>query len=154
MSGRPIEAVAADALAGRQLRYYDFAMAAFVAILICSNLIGAAKQATFHLPLVGDVIFGAGILFFPLGYVLGDVLTDKGEAVAREIGESARFVKLDVRDEGQPPVSWSTALAVAAVVGSGGTAAPALLGTAASALVKQGNNAPPTVSTKCHCAPA
>ena len=58
--------------------------------------------------------------------------------------------KLDVRDEGQPPVSWSTALAVAAVVGSGGTAAPALLGTAASALVKQGNNAPPTVSTKCH----
>lgn len=58
--------------------------------------------------------------------------------------------KLDVRDEGQPPVSWSTALAVAAVVGSGGTAAPALLGTAASALTRQGNNAPPTVSTKCH----
>jgi hypothetical protein len=58
--------------------------------------------------------------------------------------------KLDVRDEGQPPVSWSTALAVAAVAGSGGAAVPALLGTAASALVKQGNNAPPTVSTKCH----
>lgn len=58
--------------------------------------------------------------------------------------------KLDVRDEGQPPVSWSTALAMAAVVGSGGAAAPALLGTAASALSRQGNNAPPTVSTKCH----
>ncbi|MFD1470287.1 toxin-antitoxin system YwqK family antitoxin [Hymenobacter caeli] len=58
--------------------------------------------------------------------------------------------KFDVRDEGQPPVSWSTALAVAAVVGSGGTAAPALLGTAASALTRQGNSAPPTVSTKCH----
>lgn len=86
MSGRPIEAVAADALAGRQLRYYDFAMAAFVAILICSNLIGAAKQATFHLPLVGDVIFGAGILFFPLGYVLGDVLTEVyGYARARRV---------------------------------------------------------------------
>jgi hypothetical protein len=58
--------------------------------------------------------------------------------------------KLDVRDEGQPPISWSTALAVAAVAGSGGVAAPALLGTAATALNKQGNNAPPTVSTKCH----
>lgn len=58
--------------------------------------------------------------------------------------------KLDVRDEGQPPVSWSTALAVAAVVGSGGTAAPALLGTAATALTRQGNAAPPMVSTKCH----
>ncbi len=66
------------------------------------------------------------------------------------VGTVGIVYKLDVRDEGQPPVSWSTALAVAAVVGSGGTAAPALLGTAASALVKQGNNAPPTVSTKCH----
>ncbi|AYJ87060.1 glucose 1-dehydrogenase [Sphingomonas paeninsulae] len=32
--------------------------------------------------------------------VLGDVLVDKGEAVAAEIGENALFVKLDVRDEG------------------------------------------------------
>lgn len=32
--------------------------------------------------------------------VLGDVLIDKGEAVAAEIGENAVFVKLDVRDEG------------------------------------------------------
>ena len=32
--------------------------------------------------------------------VLGDVLVDKGEAVAAEIGASALFVKLDVRDEG------------------------------------------------------
>lgn len=58
--------------------------------------------------------------------------------------------KLDVRDEGQPPVSWSTALALAGVVGTGGMSAPALLTTAATALTKQGNNAPPTVSTKCH----
>ncbi|MEM9015087.1 MAG: VUT family protein, partial [Pseudomonadota bacterium] len=33
----------ADALSGHRFKYYDFAMAAFVAILICSNLIGAAK---------------------------------------------------------------------------------------------------------------
>lgn len=58
--------------------------------------------------------------------------------------------KLDVRDEGQPPVSWSTALALAGVVGTGGVGATALLSTAASALTKQGNTAAPTVSTKCH----
>jgi hypothetical protein len=54
-------------------------------------------------------------------------------------GTAGIVYKLDVRDEGQPPISWSTAMAVAAVAGSGGTAAPALLGTAASALLKQGN---------------
>ena len=29
----------------RSYRYYDFVMAAFVAVLLCSNFIGAAKQA-------------------------------------------------------------------------------------------------------------
>ena len=76
MKEHQLEAVTADALHGRQLRYYDFLMAAFVAILICSNLIGAGKPATVTLPMVGPVIFGAGILFFPLDYVLGDVLTE------------------------------------------------------------------------------
>jgi len=81
-----IVAVGADALAGRQLRYYDFAMAAFAVILICSNLIGASKQATFTLPGFGPVVFGAGILFFPLGYVLGDVMTEVyGYARARRV---------------------------------------------------------------------
>lgn len=65
----------------RQFKYYDFAMAAFVAILICSNLIGAAKPAT----LFGHT-FSAGILFFPLSYVLGDVLTEiYGYARARRV---------------------------------------------------------------------
>ena len=83
---RGVTAVAADVLAGRQLRYYDFCMAAFVAILICSNLIGAGKQAVVTLPVVGPVIFGAGILFFPLGYVLGDILTEVyGYARARRV---------------------------------------------------------------------
>ncbi|QUT04971.1 queuosine precursor transporter [Sphingobium phenoxybenzoativorans] len=63
--------VEADAIGGRPLRYFDFFMAAFVAILLLSNLIGAAKLST-----VGDFTFGAGILFFPLGYVIGDVLTE------------------------------------------------------------------------------
>jgi uncharacterized integral membrane protein (TIGR00697 family) len=61
----------ATALGNRPLRYFDFMMAAFVAILLLSNLIGAAK-----LSMIGGFTFGAGILFFPLGYVLGDVLTE------------------------------------------------------------------------------
>ena len=86
MVDEPLQTVEAGALGGRQLRYYDFAMAAFVAILICSNLIGAGKPAVVTLPLVGMVTFGAGILFFPLGYVLGDVLTEVyGYARARRV---------------------------------------------------------------------
>jgi len=41
--------------------------------------------------------------------VLGDVLDDRGTAVAAEIGAAARYVRLDVRDE----ASWADALAVA-----------------------------------------
>jgi uncharacterized integral membrane protein (TIGR00697 family) len=57
--------------ARRHFRYFDYVMAAFVAILLLSNLIGASKLAT-----VGGFTFGAGILFFPLSYVIGDVLTE------------------------------------------------------------------------------
>jgi hypothetical protein len=60
----------------RQYRYYEFVMAAFVTVLICSNLIGPAKIAHLTLPVLGDVIFGAGVLFFPISYVFGDVLTE------------------------------------------------------------------------------
>lgn len=64
-----------------QYRYYDFVMAAFVTILLCSNLIGAAKAAQvtlpFSLPFVGNVVtFGAGVLFFPISYIFGDILTE------------------------------------------------------------------------------
>ncbi|HEX2612831.1 MAG TPA: queuosine precursor transporter [Fibrobacteria bacterium] len=60
----------------RQYKYYDFVMAAFVAVLICSNLIGAAKQAVVTLPFLGQVTFGAGVLFFPISYIFGDILTE------------------------------------------------------------------------------
>jgi len=62
--------------APRSYRYYDFVMAAFVTVLICSNFIGAAKQATVDLPLLGSVTFGAGVLFFPISYIFGDILTE------------------------------------------------------------------------------
>ena len=60
----------------RQYRYYEFVMAAFVTVLICSNLIGPAKIAQMNFPLVGAVSFGAGVLFFPISYVFGDILTE------------------------------------------------------------------------------
>jgi len=60
----------------RSYRYYEFVMAAFVTVLICSNLIGPAKIAQVQLPLIGIVSFGAGVLFFPISYVFGDVLTE------------------------------------------------------------------------------
>ncbi|HEY8279339.1 MAG TPA: queuosine precursor transporter [Bdellovibrionota bacterium] len=56
-------------------------MAAFVCVLLCSNLIGAAKVAS-----VGGFNFGAGVLFFPISYIFGDVLTEVyGYARARRV---------------------------------------------------------------------
>jgi uncharacterized integral membrane protein (TIGR00697 family) len=66
--GRPV--------AERQYRYYDLIMAAYVCILLCANLIGPSKVATVRVPLVGDVTFVAGVLFFPLSYIFGDILTE------------------------------------------------------------------------------
>jgi uncharacterized integral membrane protein (TIGR00697 family) len=60
----------------RQYRYYDFLMAAYVTIVLCANLIGAAKKSTVHLPGIGEVTFLAGVLFFPLSYLFGDILTE------------------------------------------------------------------------------
>ena len=62
--------------ANRSFKYYDFIMAAFVCVLLCSNLIGAAKAATLDLPLLGTVTFGADLMFFPLSYIFGDILTE------------------------------------------------------------------------------
>jgi queuosine precursor transporter len=70
----------------RSYRYYDFVMAAFVAVLLCSNLVGPAKIAQLDLPLAGAVTFGAGVLFFPISYVFGDILTEVyGYARARRV---------------------------------------------------------------------
>jgi uncharacterized integral membrane protein (TIGR00697 family) len=86
---------AVNASVVRQFRAFDVVMAAFVAILLLSNLIGAAKLSFFDfepflqatgiagwggigawLSSNSMLTFGAGILFFPLGYVIGDVLTE------------------------------------------------------------------------------
>ena len=67
---------------GRSYRYYEFVMAAFVTVLICSNLIGPAKIVQVD----GWPAFGAGMIFFPISYVFGDVLTEVyGYARARRV---------------------------------------------------------------------
>ena len=56
-------------------------MAAFVTVLLCSNLVGASKVAN-----VFGFSFGAGVLFFPISYIFGDVLTEVyGYARARKV---------------------------------------------------------------------
>jgi uncharacterized integral membrane protein (TIGR00697 family) len=68
--------VDADRLHSRPLRWFDLTMAAFVTIILLSNVLGAGKVAVIDLPVLGPWPFGAGILFFPLSYVLGDILTE------------------------------------------------------------------------------
>jgi queuosine precursor transporter len=60
----------------REYRYYDFVMAAYVCILLCSNLIGPAKETSIQVPFFGTVTFLAGVLFFPISYIFGDILTE------------------------------------------------------------------------------
>mgnify|MGYP001157455967 FL=1 len=77
-----------EGLAGahKQFRYYDLFMAAFVAILLLSNIIGASKPSYITLPNGVEWSFGAGVLFFPISYIIGDVMTEVyGYAHARRV---------------------------------------------------------------------
>ena len=60
----------------QRYKYFDLIMAAFVAILLCSNLIGVQKVSYVTLPFIGEYIYGAGVLFFPISYFFGDILTE------------------------------------------------------------------------------
>ena len=76
--------VSADTI--RHFRYYDLVMAAFVAILLLSNIIGASKPSYIPMPDGSEWAFGAGVLFFPISYIIGDVLTEVyGYARARRV---------------------------------------------------------------------
>ena len=75
-----------DAGAAARFRYFPYVMAAFVAILLLSNLIGASKPSYVTLPNGAQWSFGAGVLFFPVSYIIGDVLTEVyGYANARRV---------------------------------------------------------------------
>ena len=61
-------------------------MAAFVTVLVCSNLIGPAKVSQIDAPLIGTLTFGAGVLFFPISFIFGDILTEVyGYAASRRV---------------------------------------------------------------------
>lgn len=65
----------------RGFRYYDLVLAGFVAVYLCSNLIGPAKAVG-----AAGFTFGAGVLFFPISYIFGDILTEVyGYARARRV---------------------------------------------------------------------
>lgn len=70
----------------RSYKYYDLIMAAFVAVLLCSNIIGVQKVTSINLPFYGEYIYGAGVLFFPISYLFGDILTEVyGYARSRKV---------------------------------------------------------------------
>lgn len=65
----------------KNYKYYDLVMVTFVVVLLCSNIIGAAKVTS-----LWSFTFGAGILFFPISYVFGDILTEVyGYARSRKV---------------------------------------------------------------------
>jgi uncharacterized integral membrane protein (TIGR00697 family) len=69
----------------RHYRYFDLIMAAFVAVLLCSNMIGPGKSCLATVFGV-SLVFGVGNLFFPISYIFGDVLTEVyGYARARKV---------------------------------------------------------------------
>ena len=68
-------------LPARNFRFYDLIMAAFVTVIIATNMIGAEKVVT-----VFGFTFGGGILFFPISYFFNDILTEVyGYARSRKV---------------------------------------------------------------------
>ena len=108
----------------RTYKYYDLVMAAFVTVLLCSNLIGAAKACEVHVFGYGYT-FTAGVLFFPISYIFGDVLTEVyGYARARKVVWSgfgallfAAFM-IAVVLRFPPAPGWSGQAAIESVFGS------------------------------------
>lgn len=85
-SPKPARTLEGRAIAQAQFRYFPYIMAAFVAILLLSNIIGASKPSFITLPGGTQWSFGAGVLFFPVSYIIGDVLTEVyGYANARRV---------------------------------------------------------------------
>ncbi len=55
----------------KQFLYFDVIMVAFVVLLLCSNLIGASKVCSLF-----GINFGGTLIFFPITYLFGDILTE------------------------------------------------------------------------------
>src|SRR3954449_8268537 len=74
--GEGLQRVEARTLHGAHFRYFDFILVAFVVVLLLSNVIGAEKRSFVTLPWIGAWPSGAGILFFPISYLIDDVMTE------------------------------------------------------------------------------
>ncbi len=58
-------------------KYFDLLMAAFVAVLLISNVSSSAKIVDWGMSLRGiKLAFDGGTLLFPISYIFGDVLTE------------------------------------------------------------------------------
>jgi len=66
-----LENIDASPQSRRVYKYYDLIMAAFVTVLLCSGIIGVQKRSV-----ICGQPFGTAILFFPLSYLFGDILTE------------------------------------------------------------------------------
>jgi len=68
-------------------RYFDLIMAAFVAVLLISNIASSAKIIDWGVSVGGlRLAFDAGTLLFPISYIFGDVLTEVyGYAYGRRV---------------------------------------------------------------------
>jgi queuosine precursor transporter len=61
----------APAATPRVYKYYDLVMVSFVTVLLCSSLIGVGKVCQ-----IAGYSVGAGVFFFPVSYIFGDILTE------------------------------------------------------------------------------
>jgi uncharacterized integral membrane protein (TIGR00697 family) len=61
----------------KSYRYFDLIMAAFVTVLVVSNIASSAKIVDWGFSLFGvPMAFDAGTLLFPVSYIFGDILTE------------------------------------------------------------------------------
>ncbi len=61
----------------RQYKFFDIIMAAFVAVLIISNVASSAKIVDLGISVLGVALaFDAGTILFPISYIFGDILTE------------------------------------------------------------------------------
>ncbi|KAF0108597.1 MAG: hypothetical protein FD146_483 [Anaerolineaceae bacterium] len=61
----------------KRYRYLDLIMAAFITVLIVSNIASSAKIVDWGFSIFGiRMAFDAGTLLFPLSYIFGDILTE------------------------------------------------------------------------------
>jgi uncharacterized integral membrane protein (TIGR00697 family) len=61
----------------KQYRFFDLIMAAFVTVLVVSNIASSAKIVDWGFSLFGlPMAFDAGTILFPISYIFGDILTE------------------------------------------------------------------------------